>query len=175
MRRFFSELHSEPGEKGTKKICWRNIPRIQWRQRPKIADVCHLSLSNANGGVTNGGLPCDEELLQIQLKNILVGICSCILLQEGRGTRNGTKPLKALRGYRASNRGSNRGSRVLIEALKGLERHTRGSKRPGALFWCPFPFYKISVLVVVERKWGCNKWGAYSALQNCYRTNSKTF
>ena len=30
----------------------------------------------------------------------------------------GTKPLKALRGYRASNRGSNRGS-------KGLEKHPR--------------------------------------------------
>ena len=37
----------------------------------------------------------------------------------------GTKPLKALRGYRASNRGSNRGSRALIEALKGLEKHPR--------------------------------------------------
>ena len=54
----------------------------------------------------------------------------------------GTKPLKALRGYRASNRGSNRGSGALIEALKGLEKNTRGSKRLGALLWCPFPFYK---------------------------------
>ena len=38
----------------------------------------------------------------------------------------GTKPLKALRGYRASNRGALiEAQRALIEALKGLEKHTR--------------------------------------------------
>ena len=43
--------------------------------------------------------------------------------QKGEGVPEmGTKPLKALRGYRASNRGSNR---ALIEALKGLEKHPR--------------------------------------------------
>ena len=39
----------------------------------------------------------------------------------------GTKPLKALRGYRASNRGSNRGSR-------GSNRGSKGSRKtPEAL------------------------------------------
>ena len=37
----------------------------------------------------------------------------------------GTKPLKALRGYRASNRGSIEALGALIEALKGLEKHPR--------------------------------------------------
>ena len=35
----------------------------------------------------------------------------------------GTKPLKALRGYRASNRGS---KKALIEALRGSNRGSRG-------------------------------------------------
>ena len=52
----------------------------------------------------------------------------------------GTKPLKALRGYRASNRGSNRGSRGSNRGSKGSRKNTRGSMRLGALFWCPFPF-----------------------------------
>ena len=34
----------------------------------------------------------------------------------------GTKPLKALRGYRASNRGSNRGSRGSIRGSKGSRK-----------------------------------------------------
>ena len=53
----------------------------------------------------------------------------------------GTKPLKALRGYRASNRGSNRGSRGSNRGCKGSRKNTRGSKRLAALFWCPFSFY----------------------------------
>ena len=55
----------------------------------------------------------------------------------------GTKPLKVLRGYRASNRGSNRGSGGSNRGSKGSRKNTRGSKRLGALFWCPFPFYEI--------------------------------
>ena len=59
-------------------------------------------------------------------------------------------PEMALRGYRASHRGSkmlrSRLQGALVEALAGSSRgsenskkNTQGSKRLGALFWCPIP------------------------------------
>ena len=54
----------------------------------------------------------------------------------------GAKPLKALRGYRGSNRGS-----------KGSRKNTRGSKRPGALFLIPLPLLRTCTeLVTILRR-----------------------
>ena len=44
---FLTKLHSKPGEKG-KKIHWRKFKKVQWRQRPEIADFCPLSWSNVS-------------------------------------------------------------------------------------------------------------------------------
>ena len=51
-------------------------------------------------------------------------VCKRLLKKREGVPELGTKPLNALRGYRASNRGSDRGSRG-TNRLKGLEKHPR--------------------------------------------------
>ena len=62
---------------------------------------------------------CDKHFAELS-GELSGAICLKTLLKKREGVPEvGTKPLKALRGFRASNRGSNRGSRKTPEALRG--------------------------------------------------------